>query len=106
MTGNVMNRCETRRHERVPSGAMVKLRWTGTSGEAHFARGKILNRSKSGICVELVEPIKPLSYVNLDAPDLSQPDWAAGGSVRYCTAKGTKYVVGVELTAGAKWAAD
>jgi|SRR5437867_9468894 hypothetical protein len=98
-----MNRCETRRHERIPSGALVKLRWQGASGEAHFARGKIINSSKTGVCVELVEPIKPISYVTLNAPELNRADWAAGGSVRHCTAKGAKYIVGVELSAGARW---
>lgn len=100
-----MNRCETRRYERVPSGAIVKLRWHGPSGEAHFARGKILNSSETGVCVELVEPIKPLSYVTLDAPELQRAEWAAGGAVRHCTQKGPKYVVGVELNTGSKAAA-
>jgi hypothetical protein len=96
-----MNRPDARRHERVPSGALVKLRWRGVAGESHFARGKILNSSKAGLCVELVEPIKPLSYVTLDAPALQGSDWGTGGSVRHCTAKGAKYVVGVELRVGA-----
>ena len=98
-----MKRTDTRRHERVPSNAPVKLRWSGASGEAHFARGTILNSSDTGLCVELVEPIKPLSYVTLNAPELNGADWATGGSVRYCTPKGCKYLVGVELRAGAKW---
>src|SRR3954454_15616059 len=95
-----MIRSDTRRYERVPSGVSAKLRWQGAAGEAHFARGKILNSSKAGLCVELVEPIKPLSYVTIDAPELTGADWAAGGSVRHCTNKGAKYVVGVELRSG------
>ncbi len=96
-----MKRPDTRRHERVPSSALVKLRWLEASGVSHFARGKILNASKMGLCVELVEPIKPLSYVSLDAPELNGTDWGTGGSVRYCTVKGAKYLVGVELRTGA-----
>ena len=53
-----------------------------------------------GICIELLEPIKPLSYVTLDTPVLDRADWTAAGSVRHCTAKGAKYVVGVELSTG------
>ena len=96
-----MSRPETRRHERVPSSALVKLRWLEASGVAHFARGKILNSSKTGLCVELVEAIKPLSYVTLNAPELSGMDWATGGSVRYCSVKGAKHLVGLELRTGA-----
>ena len=98
-----MSRPETRRYERVPSATPVKLRWQGTSGEAHFARGKILNASSSGICIELPEPIKPLSYITLDAPGLTKGAWAANGSVRHCSPKGCKYFVGVELKTGGKW---
>jgi len=96
----LMKRSDTRRHERVPSGAAVKVRWHGAAGEAHFARGKVVNSSKAGLGFELVEPITPLSYVTLDAPDLMGADWGGGGSVRHCTVKGAKYVVGVELHSG------
>jgi hypothetical protein len=98
-----MTHQDSRRHARVSSDAVVKLRWQGNAGEAHFARGKILNSSDGGVCVELVEPIKPLSYVTLNAPDLNHADWAAGGAVRYCHPKGPKFLVGVELNSGAKW---
>jgi hypothetical protein len=98
-----MKRNETRRCDRVPSSASVKLRWNGPSGDLHFARGKILNSSGAGLCIELIEPIKPLSFVALDAPELARSDLAAGGSIRHCTQKGAKYVVGVELNARAKW---
>jgi len=96
-------RLDTRRQKRVPLDATVKVRWSGAIGESHFARGKILNCSDMGLCFELIEPIKPLSYVSLNAPELNGADWAAGGSVRYCTPKGYKYLVGVELRSGAKW---
>src|SRR5437763_12091541 len=95
-----MKRSDTRRHERVPSGAEVKVRWHGAAGEAHFAKGKVLNSSQAGLCFELVEPIKPLSYITIDAPGLMGSDWGGGGSVRHCTIKGAKYVVGVELRTG------
>src|SRR5437763_497371 len=93
---------DARRHERLAAGSLAKLRWQGASGEAHFARAKVVNWSESGVCVELSEPIQLRSYVTLDAPELHHADWAAGGAVRHCTSKGAKYVVGLELTAGAK----
>jgi hypothetical protein len=97
-----MLKLDTRRHERIVAGSLVKLRWRGSAGETHFARAKVLNWSESGVCVELTEPIQLRCYVTLDAPDLYQADWAAGGAVRHCASKGAKYVVGLELTAGIK----
>ena len=95
-----MKREDTRRQERTPLAGPVKVRWQGAAGEAHFARGKVVNSSKAGLCVEMGEPIKPLSYVTLDTHELSGADWGSGGSVRHCTVKGAKYVVGVELHTG------
>jgi hypothetical protein len=95
-----MIRNETRRHQRIPAGSLVKLRWLGAAGESHFARAKVLNWSESGVCIELAEPIQLRCYVTLDAPELHHADWAAGGAVRHCTNKGAKYLVGVELAAG------
>jgi hypothetical protein len=99
-----MSRSESRRHERSQSNAQVKLRWQGASGEAHFARGKVLNSSEAGVCVELLEPIPRLCYVTLDAPELNRADWAGGGSVRHCSSKGAKFLVGLELKQSARWA--
>jgi hypothetical protein len=56
-----------------------------------------------GVCIELAEPIEPRCYVTIDAPEMNRSDWAAGGSVRHCSVKGAKYVIGVELSTGAKW---
>ena len=97
-----MLRQEARRHARVPAGSVVKLRWQGSAGEAHFARAKVVNWSETGVCIELTEPIQLRSYVTLDAPDLYRADWATGGAVRHCTGKGAKYVVGVELSVSSK----
>src|SRR3954454_9734503 len=97
-----MVRNDTRRYERIPAGSLVKLRWLGTSGESHFARAKVVNWSECGVCVELAEPIQLRCYVTLDAPELHLADWSAGGAVRHCSSKGAKYVVGLELAAGAK----
>jgi hypothetical protein len=98
-----MSKPDLRRHERTLAGSVVKLRWRGAAGEAHFARAKVLNWSEMGVCVELAEPIQPPCYVTIDALDLSRADWAAGGSVRHCSSKGAKYVVGVELSTTGKW---
>jgi hypothetical protein len=76
------------------------VKWCGSAGEARFARGKVVNCSDGGICVELGEPIRPCSYVLLDAPDLRHADWR--GAVRHCEPKGIKFRIGLELTAGSR----
>ena len=92
-----------RKDDRSLSNTLVKLRWNGAHGEAHFARGKILDCSESGIRVEIAEPIQVRSYITLDAPELHSAGWAGWGSVRYCTPRRSKYVIGLELSAGARW---
>jgi len=98
-----MQKRNARRHEQTPSDALVKIRWSIPSGEAHFARGKILDCSERGLRVEVIEPIQMRSYVTLDAPELDRAGWSVWGSVRYCVLKRAKYIVGLELSAGARW---
>ena len=43
------------------------------------------------------------SYITLNAPELNRAEWAGWGSVRYCTAKRSKNVIGLELSGGAQW---
>ncbi len=92
-----------RRHERVPSGTLVKLRWRTPSGDVHFGRGRILDHSAGGLRVELGEPLQQRLYITLEAPELKASLWSGWASVRHCTQKVTKYVVGLEFSAGARW---
>jgi hypothetical protein len=96
-----MPKRNARRHERTPSDALVKIRWSAASGQAHFARGKILDCSEKGLRVEVIEPIPTRSYVTLDAPELA--GWSGWGSVRYCVQRRAKYIVGLELSGGVQW---
>jgi len=89
--------------ERTLSNTLVKLKWNGTSGERHFASGKVLDCSDSGVRIEIAEPIQIRSYITLDAPELNRAGWAGWGSVRYCLPRRSKYVIGLELSAGARW---
>jgi hypothetical protein len=98
-----MQKRNARRHERTPSDALVKMRWSIASGEAHFALGKILDCSERGLRVEVSEPIQTRSYVTLDAPELDRAGWSGWGSVRYCVLRRAKYIVGLELSAGVQW---
>ena len=98
-----MERPNSRRRERVRSDAVAKLRWNTATGVPRFATGKILDCTETGLRVETAEPIPLRSYLAIDSPELRQTGWAGWGSVRYCIHRQTKYVVGVELTAGARW---
>jgi hypothetical protein len=98
-----MQKRNARSHERTPSEAVVKIRWSIASGEARFARGKILDCSEKGLRVEVVEPIQTRSYVTLDAPELDRAGWCGWGSVRYCVRRRAKYIIGLELSAGVQW---
>jgi hypothetical protein len=98
-----MQKRNARKHERTPSDALVKIRWSLPSGEAHFSRGKILDCSEKGLRVEVMEPIQTRSYVTLEAPELDRAGWSGWGSVRYCVLRRAKYIVGLELSAGVQW---
>ena len=98
-----MKKANIRGSERILTDAVVKLSWSGASGEPHFARGKILDYSGSGLRIEVSERIQIRSYITLNAAELNRAGWAGWGSVRYCTAKRSKYVIGLELSGGAQW---
>ena len=98
----MVKRRNSRGSERTLSNALVKLKWKGASGDPRFALGKVLDCSESGIRIELAEPIQIRSYVFLDAPELHRAGWAGWGSVRYCLRR-SKYVIGLELSDGARW---
>jgi len=98
-----VKRPNSRGSERTLSNALVKLKWNGASGEPRSAAGKVLDCSESGVRIEVAEPIQVRSYVALDAPELNRAGWDGWGSVRYCVSRRSKYIIGLELSAGARW---
>jgi hypothetical protein len=99
----LVKKSNSRKCERTLSNSLVRLKWRGASGESRFAAGKVLDCSEWGIRIEITEPIQIRSYVTLDAPELHRAGWAGWGSVRYCMPVRYKYVIGLELSAGARW---
>jgi hypothetical protein len=91
---------ELRRHTRSAKSAPVHVVWKDRQGVDNIARGTIIDVSESGIRVELPEPLEKQSYVTLQCTSLGLHGSA---SVRTCTRKGLKYVVGLELSGGLKW---
>jgi len=64
------------------------------------SRGRLVDVSEAGMRVELPEPLEKLTYLTLRADGLKLHGTA---SVRSCTRKGLKYVVGLEFSGGLQW---
>jgi hypothetical protein len=95
-----MSEGELRRHARSAKSAPVQVAWKDRQGADNVIRGTIIDVSESGIRIELPEPLEKQTYVTLQSTSLGLHGSA---SVRTCTRKGVKYVVGLELSAGLKW---
>jgi PilZ domain len=91
---------ELRRHARADESSPVQIIWQDRSGGDRFINARTLNISPNGMRVEVSEPIDKQTYVTLKCEALSLHGRA---SVRTCTRKGTKYVLGLEFSAGLQW---
>jgi PilZ domain len=94
------NKGDLRRHARADKSAPVQVIWKDRQGVDRFINGRIINVSESGVRVELAEPLEKQIYVTLQCVSLGLHGSA---SVRSCTRKGVRYVVGLELSGGLKW---
>jgi hypothetical protein len=74
--------------------------WKDRSGVDRFVNGKTVDVSPTGIRVEIADPIDKQTYVTLRCVGLGLQGAA---SVRSCTRKGLKYLVGLEFSAGLQW---
>ena len=92
-----------RRFDRIPSSGPITLIWADPSGRRTTLKAKILDQSATGLRIEVGAAIPLRSYVTFKAAELNSGDWAGWGSVRYCRQSKTKYVVGLELSAGLRW---
>jgi hypothetical protein len=91
---------ELRRHERADQSLPVQIVWQDRSGTDRFINGRTLNVSKSGMRVETGEQIDRLTYVTVQCVALGVHGRA---SVRSCTRKGMKYILGLEFSGGLQW---
>lgn len=90
-----------RRHDRASAqGAAVQLVWKDRSGEDKFMTGITVDISESGIRLEVREPIEQRSYVTMQCAALGIHGSA---SVRSCTRRGTKFLLGLEFSGGLRW---
>ena len=91
---------ELRRHQRKEKSSPVQLVWKDRTGVDKFVSGRSLDVSPSGIRIEISEPIDTQTYVTMQCMAL---DLHGTASVRSCTRKGMKYIVGLEFSAGLQW---
>jgi hypothetical protein len=89
-----------RRDERKSAAELVELTWKDRSGQEKFAKARSLDISELGMRIEVPEELEKQAYVTLRSNALSLHGTA---SVRSCTRKGTKYLVGLEFSGGLRW---
>jgi len=89
-----------RRDERKPAAELVEVTWKDRYGQEKFAKARSMDISELGMRIEVPEPLEKQAYVTLRSNALALHGSA---SVRSCTRKGTKYLVGLEFSGGLRW---
>lgn len=87
-------RKNTRRHPRFPLLNPVRISWED-QGQPHFAIGKCVEISETGLRIEILEKIRPGTRIQIAAERIKL---AGSATVRHVTHKGAKYQLGLELT--------
>jgi hypothetical protein len=88
-----MSTKETRRNARIPYSGVVRLAWEDSRG-SHFAPGRCLDVSETGLRVELPVSIPLRTRVTLSADKIGI---AGSASVKHVARFGAKYLIGLEL---------
>jgi len=91
---------DLRRHSRAEKSSPIQIVWKDRSGADRFVTGKTLDISVAGMRVEISEPIDKQTYVTMQCTALALRGTA---SVRSCTRKGMKYILGLEFSGGLQW---
>ena len=95
-----MNPVNHRRHPRTPLRELVHLSWQDSGGNMHRARAKVIDRSKSGLMLEVSDLIEPRTFVQVQT---ERREIVGMACVRHCARKGLRYVVGLEFALDARW---
>ena len=95
-----MSKGNLRRHERDACESILQIVWRDREGEEKYTNARTLDVSESGMRIEVPEPLPERSYVTLRADKLGLHGSA---SVRSCVRKGTRYLVGLEFSAGLRY---
>lgn len=83
-----------RRHDRPSVSAIAEVAWRGAHGLNLRVKGRVLDISKSGIRLEVVEEIALRAIVHVKCTELGI---SVAGSVRHCRRVGTKFAIGIEF---------
>jgi hypothetical protein len=86
---------DTRRHDRIPYLAAVRISWEDAHGLRKYAQARCLDVSEDGLLIEVPEPIPVHSTVSLRAEAIKL---AGSGTVKHVTRRGSKMVLGLELS--------
>jgi len=95
-----MSKGNMRRHDRTVVRTLVQLMWRDPNGNEKYTNAHTIDVSESGMRIEIPEQIPERSYVVMRADQIGVSGTA---SVRSCVRKGTKYVAGLEFSAGMKF---
>jgi hypothetical protein len=94
-------RHDLRRQDRRTCDHSVTVVWRDSRGEDKFVNAKALDICETGLRLKMPEALPRQAYLTLRASKLGLLGHA---SVRHCTAVGgSKFVIGVEFTAGLRW---
>lgn len=92
-----------RRHGRTPFPEPVRLNWDDGQGRLYEVRGKGIDRSPSGLRLEVKDPVPAKAIVLVHAGSHG----AVGSAyVRHCARRGVRYMVGLEFTQDVRWKDD
>jgi hypothetical protein len=97
------SRHDLRRQDRRACDQNVTVIWRDPRGEDKFVNAKALDICSTGLRLQMPEALPPQAYLTLRASKLGL---LGSASVRHCTRiSGSKFAIGVEFTAGLRWAA-
>ena len=91
-----------RRQDRADISVPVEVMWTDRFGHERYTTAQSIDISSSGMRIQVPEPLPERSYVRLRADRLAL---AGSASVRTCSKKGTKFLLGLEFAGGLSWKA-
>jgi hypothetical protein len=95
-------RHDLRRQDRQACDHTVTVHWQDVGGQDKFVNAKALDICEWGLRLQMPEAMPTQRYLTLRAPKLGLLGQA---SVRHCSrVGGAKFVIGVEFTAGLRWA--
>ncbi|MBI1787892.1 MAG: PilZ domain-containing protein [Acidobacteria bacterium] len=92
---------ERRRHPRFSlSSCPLRVYWQDEHGRFRQMPGRGIDLSRSGIGIELPEPIQLGAQVNIS---MDRFDLTETAGVRHCRRVGPRYHIGLEFTMGLRW---